>query len=57
MQDNSTSLDDQDHMIEKLDKANPANSKTELESDHYPMLCMPERLVKIVRDAINGFKP
>lgn len=57
LKDNSTSLVDQDHMIEKIrNKASVGGlcgkdaRVVELESDHCTMISMPDRLVKEVID-------
>jgi hypothetical protein len=50
LKDNSTSLKDQDHMVAKLERRcewSPAVAQ--LESDHDPFLCMPEKLAQMVR--------
>lgn len=51
LKDNSTSLEDQDHMIAKLHNAAKSSGTyvgvEELESDHCPMMCMPNKLTQV----------
>ena len=57
LQDDSTSLEDQDNMIENLRHGATDQREVkvaELESDHYPVICMPDRLIKAVVESVEG---
>ena len=57
LRDASTSLVDQEHMIGKLKRVDAWGEEglgvVELESDHCPFVCMPERLAEVVRGVVG----